>query len=122
MLMRCDYANDNLIVTELLKNERQIFIIEHDNYSQLIMIKTTLKVEGMACLMCESHLKDVIRNICPDAKINASYKKAEIKIISKSEPDMRRIKAEIEKTGYSFLGGHSEPYSKKGFFASLFGK
>ena len=52
MLMRCDYANDNLIVTELLKNERQIFIIEHDNYSQLIMIETTLKVEGMACLMC----------------------------------------------------------------------
>ena len=57
-----------------------------------------------------------------NAKINASYKKAEIKIISQSEPDMRRIKAEIEKTGYSFLGGHSEPYSKKGFFASLFGK
>ncbi len=60
MLMRCDYANDNLIVTELLKNERQIFIIEHDNYSQLIMIETTLKVEGMACPMCESHLKDVM--------------------------------------------------------------
>ena len=33
---------------------------------------------------------------------------------------MRRIKAEIEKTGYSFLGGHSGTVFEERIFASLF--
>ena len=32
------------------------------------MIKTTLKIEGMMCSMCEAHINDVIRKAVPGAK------------------------------------------------------
>ena len=31
------------------------------------MIKTTLKIDGMMCGMCEAHIKDTIRKAVPDA-------------------------------------------------------
>ena len=32
------------------------------------MLKTTLKIDGMMCAMCEAHIKDVIRRTIPLAK------------------------------------------------------
>lgn len=86
------------------------------------MIETIIKIEGMACSMCESHMKDVIRRLYPDAKISASHKKAEVRVISDSPLDVSRIKEEVLKTGYTFAGAQSGPYEKKGFFSSWFGK
>ena len=38
------------------------------------MIKTTLKIDGMMCGMCESHINDVIRRVVPDAqKVKSSH-------------------------------------------------
>jgi len=81
------------------------------------MIKTTLKVDGMACSMCESHVCDVIRNTVPSAKkVSASAGKKEASFISDDNIDAEALKAAIDKTGYKCLSVESEPYVKKGLF------
>ena len=39
------------------------------------MIKTTLKIDGMACSMCESHVNDAVRNAVPVKKVTSSHTK-----------------------------------------------
>ena len=59
------------------------------------MIQTTLKIDGMMCGMCESHINDAIRK-------DFSVKKV------------------IDATGYTLLNVQSQPYEKKGGLAGLF--
>ena len=46
------------------------------------MVKTTLKIDGMMCGMCESHVNDAIRNAFPVKKDASSHSKGETVIIS----------------------------------------
>ena len=62
------------------------------------MIKTTLKIDGMMCGMCEAHMNDVIRKNFKVKKVTSSAKKA------------------IKDIGYEMLSATSEPYEKKGLF------
>ena len=81
------------------------------------MIRTTLKIEGMACSMCESHICDVIRNTVPGAKkITASAGKGEASFLSDDAVDTFALKAAIDATGYFCLSVDSAPYEKKGLF------
>ena len=81
------------------------------------MIKTTVKIEGMMCKMCEAHICETIRKAIPDAKkVSASHKDACASFISAEEPDSDKLKAAIEETGYKFVSMESEPYEKKGLF------
>ncbi len=81
------------------------------------MIKTTLKIEGMMCSMCEAHICETIRKAVPEAKkVTASRGKGEASFLTDSAPDAGRLKAAIDGTGYSCLGIASEPYEKKGWF------
>ena len=41
------------------------------------MVKTVLKIDGMMCGMCESHMNDLIRNHCKVKKVSSSAKKGE---------------------------------------------
>ncbi len=82
------------------------------------MIKTVLKIEGMACVMCESHINDVIRNSFRISKVSSSYKKGITEIISEDALDEEKLKEAIKNTGYELKEIHSEEYVKKGF--SLF--
>ena len=42
------------------------------------MLKTTLKIDGMMCSMCEAHIQEVIRKSVPGAKkVSASHSKGE---------------------------------------------
>lgn len=85
------------------------------------MIKTTVKIDGMMCGMCESHVNDAIRKEFPDIqKVNSSHKKGLTEIISENEITEEQLRAVIDPTGYKVLGVSSEPYTKKKF--SLFGK
>ena len=85
------------------------------------MIKTTMKVEGMMCGMCEAHVNDAVRRVCPKAKkVSSSHSKGETVVISPEELDQEALKKAVEATGYQVLSVTSEPYVKKGFFS--FGK
>lgn len=84
------------------------------------MIKTTLKIDGMMCGMCESHINDAIRNSFDVKKVNSSHTKGETVIVSKEALDEDKIKSVIDKTGYELKSVSSEePEEKKGLFGFL---
>ncbi len=84
------------------------------------MIKTTLKIEGMMCSMCESHVCETIRKAVPTAKkVTASRRKGEASFLTESEVDGDLLKDAISETGYTCLDIESEPYEKKGLFWKL---
>ncbi|MCR5600603.1 MAG: ATPase P [Ruminococcus sp.] len=80
------------------------------------MIKTVIKVEGMMCGMCESHVNDAIRNAFKVKKVESSHSKGQTEVISEEALDSALLTETIEKDGYKVLGITSEPYVKKGLF------
>ncbi len=81
------------------------------------MIKTTLKIEGMMCGMCEAHICDTIRNAVPSAKkVSASRSKKEAVFLTEEKVDEDKLMSAIKATGYECLSIESVPYEKKGWF------
>ncbi len=81
------------------------------------MIKTTLKIDGMSCSMCEAHISDVIRRTVPGAKkVSASHAKGEASFLTEEAADEAKLKDAIAATGYTCLSITAEPYKKKGWF------
>lgn len=84
------------------------------------MIKITLKIDGMMCGMCESHINDAIRNSFDVKKVNSSHTKGETVIVSREALDEDKIKSVIDKTGYELKSISSEEFEeKKGLFGFL---
>ncbi len=80
------------------------------------MIKTELKIEGMACSMCENHINDTLRQNFDIKKVRSSHKSGKTEIISEKELDEDLLESVIGATGYKLLSHSSEPYEKKGLF------
>ncbi len=81
------------------------------------MIKTTLKIEGMMCGMCETHVCDAIRKTVPSAKkVSASRSKMEASFMTEDPVSAESLRAAIDATGYTCLSVDSAPYEKKGLF------
>ncbi len=83
------------------------------------MIKTILKIDGMMCSMCESHINDEIRNNFDVKKVSSSHSKGQTVIISKEKLDETKLLDVINNTGYKPLSVSDEPYEKKAFFSFL---
>ncbi len=81
------------------------------------MIKMTLKVDGMMCGMCESHVNDTVRAAFPVKKVTSSHSKGETVIIAEEAPDEEKLRDAIGKTGYHVLDIKCEPYEKRGLFS-----
>lgn len=84
------------------------------------MFRTTMKIDGMMCPMCESHVNDTVRNHFRVRKVSSSHTRGTTEIISEEPLDESALCDEIYKTGYKVLDIKTEQYEKKGF--SLFGK
>lgn len=80
------------------------------------MTKTTLKIDGMMCGMCESHLNDAIRQNIPVKKVTSSHKNGETVILSEEPIPRETLEQAIAPTGYKLLSVSSEPYEKKRLF------
>ena len=66
------------------------------------MFKTTIKVDGMMCGMCEAHVSDAIRKAVPEAKkVKASRAKKEATFLSDEQPDSVLIEKVIKDTDLS---------------------
>ena len=85
------------------------------------MVKTIMKIDGMMCNMCESHVNDAIRNVVKVKKVESSHSKGETEIISEDALDEAKLREVVEKDGYKVLGITSVPYEKKGL-AGIFKK
>lgn len=83
------------------------------------MTQITVKVDGMMCGMCESHVNDAIRNALPVKKVTSSHTKGETVILTETEVDDAAILDAINKTGYTALSVSREPYKKKSLFGFL---
>lgn len=83
------------------------------------MIRMTIKVEGMACSMCEAHVNEAIRKAVPVKKVTSSHKKGETQLILENPVDEQVVKQAIESIGYRVISVESGLYEKKRF--RLFG-
>lgn len=80
------------------------------------MTKTTLKINGMACSMCENHMNDTIRKNFAVKSVKSSYQKGQSVVISKEPLDEAKLKKAIADTGYQVTAITAELYEKKGLF------
>ena len=82
-----------------------------------MMRKTTVKIDGMMCSMCENHLCDAIRRAFPSAKnVAASRRKGEASFLTEQAVDAALLRQAVDATGYRCLGVESAPYEKKRWF------
>ena len=81
------------------------------------MIKTTLKIDGMMCGMCESHVNDVIRRMIPVArKVKSSARLGECTFVTEEMIDEDSIEKALKAIGYDVISIAFEPYTKRGIF------
>jgi copper chaperone CopZ len=76
------------------------------------MLKIVLKVDGMMCGMCESHINDAIRSAFKVKKVTSSHSKGETVIITEQDIDEDSLRSAIDKTGYTVISVAKEPYAK----------
>lgn len=67
------------------------------------MYKAELKIDGMACGMCEAHVNDTIRNHMTVKKIKSSWKKGTTTFLCEDKPDEEELKKVLDPTGYKLL-------------------
>ena len=82
------------------------------------MIRTVLKIDGMACGMCEAHVNDTIRKEIPEAKkVSSSFRKGEAEFLTDNRYDTDSLCKAIGDTGYRVLSVDcAEVKNKKGWF------
>lgn len=81
------------------------------------MFEIDLKIDGMACGMCETHVNDAIRNALDVKKVKSSHKKGTTTIIAESEISEAELAEILKPTGYKLLAYEIKPYEKKGLFS-----
>ncbi len=80
------------------------------------MTKITVKVAGMMCGMCESHVNDAVRRAFLVKKVTSSHSKGQTVILTENDIDEDALRSAIGATGYEVKAVSKEPYEKKGLF------
>ncbi len=80
------------------------------------MLKITMKIDGMMCGMCESHVNDAVRRAFPVKKVTSSHTKGETVILTETDISEEQLRTAMEPTGYRVLAVSKEKYEKKGLF------
>ena len=78
------------------------------------MNKITVKIDGMMCGMCESHVNDAIRRAFPVKKVTSSHAKGETVILTETDISEEQLRTVMEPTGYRVVEVRTEEYEKKG--------
>ena len=60
------------------------------------MVKTVLKVDGMSCGMCESHMNDLVRSLFQVKKVSSSAKDGETVVLSDEILDIPYLKMKMK--------------------------
>ncbi len=86
------------------------------------MIRTTVRIGGMMCGMCEAHISDTIRAAFPVKKVSSSRTKGEAVILSETPLDAEKLRQAVDAAGYTFVSASEDTVRKKGFLSGLFRK
>lgn len=62
-----------------------------------------LKIDGMKCGECESHVNDIIRRNFKVKKVSSSHRTGEVKILSKEEINLQEIEEKLMSYGYKII-------------------
>lgn len=80
------------------------------------MNRITLKIDGMMCGMCESHVNDAVRRAFKVKKVTSSRTKGETIVLSEDNISEDELRKAVDATGYTILSIQTEFYEKKGLF------
>lgn len=83
------------------------------------MIKTTLKIDGMMCGMCEAHMNELIRSNFKVKKVSSSAKDGETVIISEDALDIPWAKNKIKEIGYELGLLREQSHMRRKDFSTL---
>ncbi len=83
------------------------------------MIKTTLKISGMMCGMCEAHINDAVRAGLPVKKVASSHAAGRTVIFSDAPLDKEKLRQIVNATGYALISVGEETVVKGGFLSGL---
>ena len=67
------------------------------------MVQMTLKIDGMQCGMCESHVNDTLRAAFPLKKVSSSHSKGETVLVTAEEIPEDALRRALEPTGYKLV-------------------
>lgn len=62
-----------------------------------------LKIDGIKCGECESHVNDIIRRNFKVKKVSSSHRTGEVKILSKEELNLQEIEEKLMSYGYKIV-------------------
>ena len=71
------------------------------------MVQMTLKIDGMQCGMCESHVNDTLRAAFPLKKVSSSHSKGETVLVTAEEIPEDALRRALEPTGYKLVSVQS---------------
>ena len=78
------------------------------------MFQTTMKVDGLACGMCEGNVEDAILRAYPQTrKVDVSHSMGEVRFLTEEPPEEKTLRRAIRETGFSFVSCETVPYEKK---------
>lgn len=80
------------------------------------MLQITVKVEGMRCGMCESHVNSTVRNDFDVKKVTSSHSKGQTVILSEKAIPEDALRKAINDTGYTVKDIKVEEYQRKKLF------
>ena len=74
-------------------------LFRKDNNLKQIVIK----IDGMKCGECESHVNDIIRRNFKIKKVSSSHRTGEVKILTIEELNVRDIENKLMSYGYKII-------------------
>ena len=77
------------------------------------MFRTTARISGMACGMCEAHVNDAVRSAFPVKKVSSSRIRGETVIDSEQPIDPEQLRQVIQRTGYIMHSASVEEIRRK---------
>ena len=84
------------------------------------MLIATVKIDGMACTMCEAHIQQTIRNTFPEVRgVKANHAKGEAVFKCEHKLDEDTLRKAIDETGYEYQSVSYAVDEKKGLFSFL---
>lgn len=72
------------------------------------MNKITVKIDGMMCGMCESHVNDAIRKAFLVKKVTSSHSKGETVILTETDISEDTLRTALDPTGYRVMSVNRE--------------
>ncbi len=72
------------------------------------MIKTTVKVEGMMCPMCEKHASEAVEKNFEIESVKASHTDGIVEVISEKPLDPDALMNSINESGYKAISVETE--------------